>query len=339
LRPPALVDGQRRQVRYLRVSITDRCNFRCRYCMPEEGVSFVPRAELLSFEEIERLVRVFVSLGVRKVRLTGGEPTLRRGLVDLTRRIAAIPGVEDLAMTTNGAVLDRLAAPLKAAGLRRVNVSLDSLRRDRFAELARFDALDAVLRGIAAAEEAGLRPLKLNTVVVRGINDDELPELVRFAAARGAVLRLIEYMPIGIDGFWSDQTFVSGEEMLDRLSDAFEVAETLGYAAEANLPGGGPARYADLLPRDGGPAVRVGFIRALSHNFCAACNRVRMTATGELQECLAYAGRLSLRDALRAGASDGELGGLIEGALFGKGPGHRFDLGEPHRKAMSAIGG
>lgn len=340
--PRPLVDGHRRSVRYLRLSVTDRCSYRCRYCMPAEGVDFVPRGQLLTFEEIETLVRCFVRLGVERVRLTGGEPLLRRDLASLVARIAALDGIRDVAMTTNAARLATAAAPLAAAGLTRLNVSLDTLRPERFIELTRTGKLDRVLAGLEAAREAGLRPLKLNAVVVRGFNDDELGDLVRFAAARDLVLRFIEYMPIGLDGFWSDKTFVSVAEMLERLAPAWDVGEPIGYGPGAGIVGQGPAVYRDLSPRGGGPAVRVGFVTALSDNFCAGCNRVRLTATGTLQECLAFPGRLSLRDALRAGAADDDLVTLIADALWAKGAGHRFeakDGGQRTFQAMSVTGG
>ncbi len=340
--PPALVDGHRRSVRYLRLSVTDRCNFRCRYCMPEEGLAFVPRTDLLTFEEIELLVRAFARLGVTRVRLTGGEPTLRRDIVELVSRLAAIETVEDLAMTTNGWCLDRLAAPLAEAGLERLNISIDTLKPERFRSLTRTGELGRVVDGIRAAREAGLGPVKLNAVVVRGFNDDELGDLVRFAADEGALLRFIEYMPIGLDGFWSGATFVPLDEVLESLSGPFEISDSIGRGARAEVTGEGPAVYRLLRPRDGGEAVKVGFIHAVSHAFCSSCNRVRVSATGTLQECLAFAGEVSLRDVIRAGADAETLSAAIEDALFGKAAGHRFDAstgGVRVPLSMSVTGG
>lgn len=340
--PSPLVDGQRRPVRYLRLSVTDRCNFRCRYCMPEEGVPFVGREALLTFEEIERLVRCFVRLGVDRVRITGGEPLLRRGIARLVGRVASIPGVADVAMTTNGAGLRQQAADLAAAGLQRVNVSLDTLRPDRFRDLTRTGDLAHVLAGLDAAQAAGLHPIKLNAVIVRGFNDDELVDLAYFARDRGLALRFIEYMPIGLDGFWSDATFVGMDEVLERLGEHFDVGAPLGYGPEAEVAGQGPAIHRDLVPPDGGDPIRIGIITALSHNFCEQCNRVRLTATGTLQECLAFPGQLSLRDALREGASDEALLALVERALWTKGPGHGFEAiggGLRTMQAMSVTGG
>jgi len=343
-RPTQLVDGQRRKVSYLRLSVTDRCSFRCVYCMPAQGVQFAPRPHLLTFEEIERIVSCFVQLGISKVRLTGGEPLLRRDIVDLVRRISEVDGVEDLAMTTNGAALDKFAVPLRQAGLKRLNVSIDSLRPDRFAEVTRTGDLERVLRGLDAAAEAGFTNTKLNAVMVRGFNEDELGDLVRFAADRDLLLRFIEYMPIGSDAFWSDATFLPTAEMLAMLAEEFIVDEPQGFARDLGLAGGGPATYRDIRPLNAPDAkpVKVGFISALSHNFCSTCNRVRLTSTGTLQECLAYMGSLSLRDALRAGASDADIVRIIEDALWTKGPGHRYDDPEgPVRTpvSMSAIGG
>jgi len=341
--PSALIDGERRQVRYLRLSVTDRCNFRCVYCMPADGVPFEPHEGILTFEEAARLVRAFAALGIRRVRLTGGEPLLRRDFVRLVELLAAVPGIEDLALSTNGFLFAPQAHALRAAGLRRVNISLDTLRPERFRALTRVGSLDRVLDAVDAAVDAGFAPVKLNAVIIRGNNDDELSELVRYAAERRALLRFIEYMPIGVDGFWSDDTFLSTDEMIHRLGRDWIVHPLRGFAADAGIVGGGPARYGLLEPRDGaGEPVEVGFISALSQNFCAACNRVRVTAVGDLQECLAYPGRLSLRDLMRGGADDGAIIHHIEQALFGKGAGHRFDPfggGVRTHQAMSVTGG
>lgn len=341
-RPPALVDGERRAVKYLRVSVTDRCNFRCRYCMPEEGVAFAPRQAVLGFEEITRIVRAFTRLGITRVRLTGGEPLLRRDFVDLTRMIAAVPGVEDLALSTNGFLLPPIARELREAGLRRVNISLDSLDPARFRDLTRYGSVERVLEAVDAAKAAGFAPVKLNAVVIKGYNDDELPALVRYAQAKGALLRFIEYMPIGVDGFWSDRTFMSVDEMIAALERDFVVHPLRGFAHEAGIVGGGPARYGLLTPKSGGAPVEVGFITAVSHSFCSSCNRVRVTATGGLQECLAYPGQLSLRDIMRQGGSDDDVTAAIERALFLKGPGHQFeprDGGVRTCQTMSVTGG
>jgi GTP 3',8-cyclase len=341
-KPPRLVDGEERGVKYLRLSVTDRCQYRCQYCLPADGVTFVPRAELLDFDEIETMVRVFVGMGIDRVRLTGGEPTLRRDLVSLVRRLARIDGLVDLAMTTNGDRMPELAKPLRDAGLRRVNISLDTLRADRFAELTRVGNLERVRAGVAATVDAGFDAVKLNTVVIRGVNDDEFGDLVRYASEQGVTQRFIEYMPIGLDGFWSAETFMPVDEMVRELEHEFEVSAPLGYGPEANIPGQGPARYRELTPHAGGPSTRVGFITAVSHDFCGTCNRVRLTATGTLQPCLAVPGHVSLRDMLRAGADVSVIQAAVRESLWGKPLGHEFEAeggGGRVFQTMSMTGG
>lgn len=329
-------------MRYLRLSVTDRCNFRCVYCMPEDGLDFRPRAEILSYEEMARLVAVFASLGVTRVRLTGGEPLLRRDLPKLVELLRGIDGVTELALSSNGFFLGEMAKDLAAAGLDRVNVSLDSLNAERFAKMARLSqagGLERVLAGLDAALAHGLRPVKVNMVVVGGMNDDELPAMVRFAAARGVELRFIEHMPIGVDGFWTDAAFVPVATMKARLSEHFALADETAPAG-TDRGDAGPARHAVLKPHDGSHApVRVGFITAVSDHFCATCNRVRVTATGTLQQCLAFPGDLSLRDAMRSGAKDAELAETIAEALALKAPGHQFAHGQYTLQSMSITGG
>jgi cyclic pyranopterin phosphate synthase len=333
-----LKDAQDRRVEYLRLSVTDRCNYRCVYCMPARGVTFVPRSEVLQYDELLRLVRVFVSMGIARVRITGGEPLVRKELVPkLIAPLCATPGVGDVAMTTNGHLLAEHAQALVDAGMRRVNVSLDTLDADTFTRITRGGDLAAVLRGLEAARRAGLEPVKLNAVIVGGQNEHEAPALVRFAAEHGYVLRFIEYMPIGTDETWDQATWVPIGRMRQALA--------LHYAFEETAPvvGGGPAVYARLTPRDGGhSAVKVGFISALSENFCAACNRVRVTAEGRLRECLSRDGSLSLRDLLRSGADDDTVRDAIRGALFGKAEGHAYGVEHGHvrtARTMSSIGG
>jgi cyclic pyranopterin phosphate synthase len=332
--PFKLVDLQARRVEYLRVSVTDRCNFRCTYCMPADGVDVVPRAEILTFAEVQRLVQVFVGLGVRKVRVTGGEPLVRRDVVELVRGIAGIAGAHDLAMTTNGQLLPELAKPLRDAGLQRLNVSLDTLDPVRFRELTRQGEVASVLAGLDAADAAGFLHTKLNAVVLRGLNDGELGRLTEFAGDRGYVLRFIEYMPIGLDAAWGPQSFVPAAEMRVTL-----VREGWDLAPDptAKHPGGGPAVH--WRARKGRHDVALGFIAAVSEKFCKLCNRVRLSATGILRECLSTAGTLSLRDMLRAGATDAELAQAATNALHGKVDGHRFDAAVQTREAMSSIGG
>ncbi len=333
----SLVDLQAREVRYLRLSVTDRCNYRCTYCMPADGVVFAGRGALLDFGEIERLVRIFVGLGIRRVRLTGGEPLVRRDIVDLIARIAAIDGVEDLAMTTNAHLLADLAAPLRAAGLRRLNVSLDTVDAARFSEMTRGGQLHHVVAGLTAAREAGFRDTKLNVVVLRGANLDGLDDLLTFAATEGLLPRFIEYMPIGLDAHWGPDQFVSSDEMRTVLATNWR----LEADPTSTVPGGGPARY--WLAHHRGqpqlPPVQLGFISALSENFCRSCNRVRLSSIGTLRECLSSSGVLSLRDMLRTGETDERIADAVQAALLGKIDGHRFDHGIETAESMSAIGG
>jgi cyclic pyranopterin phosphate synthase len=340
LRPFSLVDREHRRVRYLRLSVTDRCNLRCRYCLPER-VTFKPRDELLTFEEIERVVRLFVGLGVNHLRVTGGEPLLRRDLPLLIDRLSRIDGITDLSMTTNATRLAQLAHPLRQAGLERLNVSLDTVDEGRFGDLTRGGDLSEVVAGLDAALDAGFSRIKINAVLIRGQSDDNIPELLAFSRRYGAVLRLIEYMPIGIDEYWTQERFVPIDEARRRL-------EAEGYEAQplpdADKPvGGGPAKYWRVTTPSG-DSQTVGFVAALTHNFCAGCNRVRLTADGRLRECLSEGGQSSLRDAMRRGEDDAFLLAMIERSLYGKVVGHGFDAaieggGVAARLPMSSLGG
>lgn len=334
--PGWLSDRQGRRLRYLRISVTDRCDLRCHYCMPAEGTPASPRSELMSFEEIARLVRLFKSLGVETVRLTGGEPLLRRGLPELVRMIRA-QGIEDLALTTNATVLDRMAVPLREAGLRRLNVSLDSLEPKTFEHLTRGGDLSRVLRGLAAARAAGFSPIKLNTVVVRGWNDEALPSLVEFAFEHGFVPRFIELMPLGAGAgaALGPEAVVSVKEMKARLSD-WLVPEA--EPEPGGVVGQGPASY---LAACDGSGRRVGFIGAVTENFCERCNRVRVTARGQIRACLASPEGLSLRDLLRREASDEALLAVLHETLFGKRAGHYFHVQDDRHLdvGMSGVGG
>jgi cyclic pyranopterin phosphate synthase len=329
-----LIDLFARRIRYLRVSVTDRCNYRCTYCMPESlagDVEFQPRAQLLSFEEIERVVAVFARLGVRKIRLTGGEPTVRNGIVELVRRVAAVPGIEQVVMTTNGHVLADLAAPLAAAGLTSLNVSLDTLDAERFHALTGRGELSRVLAGIAAARAAGL-PVQTNAVALRGVNDGELVALCQFAWSRGATPRFIEHMPMS-DG----QLYAPAAEL---------PAAAIRAALEAEL---GPLAPVAATRRDAGPARfwrtsdgrEIGIISAMTEHFCDDCNRLRLTATGDLHACLGHDDAISLRDVMRADGTDDALVRAIAASVTGKRAGHTFErsgAGGP-RKHMIGMGG
>lgn len=284
----------------LRISVTDRCNLRCAYCMPEDSYIWLPRASILTFEELERLAGVFVGLGVSKIRLTGGEPLLRHGVEDLVTRITGVPGLADLAMTTNGLLLPRLAGRLRRAGLRRITVSLDTLRPERYRDMTRADRMPEALAGIAAAQAEGFR-LKLNAVVVRGVNDDELFDLLEFGRAQGLEVRFIEYMDVGGATHWADRLVVSRAEMLERIGAR--------YGKIVPAPSDDPAAPAEgfLLP-DGS---RFGIIASTTEPFCRTCDRSRLTADGMWYLCLYAAEGVSLRDQLRGGATDDALAECI----------------------------
>lgn len=325
----ALTDRYGRVHTYLRVSVTDRCNYRCVYCMPAEGMSWIPRKELLTYEEIARIVRVFAGLGIRQIRLTGGEPTMRSDITRLIKTLTAIEGIDDLAMTTNGHTLARLAQPLADAGLTRLNISIDSLKPDRFSALTRGGKLERVLDGIEAARAAGLTPIKLNAVLLAGNNDDEIFDLVEYCAAAGGdlQLRFIEYMPF--EARW--HRCVPAAEVRRRLSTRYTLAPS------NTKTGGGPAR--EWRIEESG--LRVGFISPLSHRFCDTCNRLRLMVDGHLRTCLAHEDTPSLRDILRTGASDDALAASIEEMVLGKPDGHHCEVdgGEVFEGVMTGIGG
>ncbi len=307
-----LIDKYGRHITYIRLSITDRCDFRCTYCMAEE-MEFLPREQVLSLEECLRVVRTFVGLGVTKVRITGGEPLVRRNVLWLLERIAALEGLRELVVTTNGSQLERYAPDLHKAGVKRINVSLDTLRPDRFKAITRIGELDKVLRGIDAASEAGFTCTKLNTVMMRGVNDDEFVDLVRYAVARDLNISFIEEMPLGEVGHGRSGTFFSTEEGLALLSPYFGLVPTVETT-------GGPARYWRIP----GSETRVGFISPHSHNFCDSCNRVRITAQGELYPCLGQNDAMSLMPLLRGEASDDPLREAIVRSMGIKPKEHNF---------------
>jgi len=325
-----MVDSFGRIVDDLRISVTDRCNFRCVYCMPEEGMRWLPRDAVLSFEEIVRLARLFVDAGTRTVRLTGGEPLVRRELPALVRMLGELHPDLDLSLTTNGFLLRRDAQALAAAGLGRVNVSMDSLRADRFERLTRRDCLHTVLDGIEAAREAGLWPIKINVVVIRGVNDDEIQDFARLARDTGLRVRFIEFMPLDGGGEWNRDSVVPGDELLE--------------AAEAAFPLEGRDHGPDPSSRFGfadGAAGELGFINTVTRPFCERCNRVRITAEGQLRTCLFSVEETDLRTPLRAGADDAELAALIRDAIWRKEAGHGINqqgFVRPER-SMSQIGG
>lgn len=314
----------------LRLSVTDRCNLRCVYCMPAVGMTFLPRAEILSFEEIARVARIGRALGVRSVRLTGGEPLVRRDIRDLVERIAAL-GFDDVALTTNGMLLAPMAQGLAAAGLRRVNISCDSLRPERFSAIRRRGKLDVVLDAMRAAEDAGLAPIKVNVVLLRGRNDDEILDFAGFARDTGRVVRFIEYMPLDAEGTWDRARLVPGHEVVERVSAVWPL--------EAVQRDDDPAPADRYRFADG--KGEIGVISTVTEPFCGTCNRLRLTADGAIRNCLFSDDEHPVRDVLRDGGSDDDLALLLRRAVWGKLPGH--GINEPGflrpRRSMSMIGG
>jgi cyclic pyranopterin phosphate synthase len=331
----AHVDAYNRPISYLRISVTDRCNLRCIYCMPPEGVPWRPHEDILRYEEIEIIARAAAEMGITKIRLTGGEPLVRLGIANLVRRCARIPGIDDLAMTTNGVLLSRYAETLAEAGLHRVNISLDTLRPERFRGITRCGDLEDVLNGIEAARKAGLAPIKINTVVMRGMNDDEVVDLARKTVdAPWWNIRFIELMPVGNGGLvnesWQEKV-VTAREIRERIEAA------LGQLEPAKISkGGGPARYYRLPGAEG----TIGFITPISEHFCTRCNRLRLTADGQLRPCLLSDQEIDLRTLLRRGADVDQIKALILEGINCKPMRHHLNEHlRPENRAMSEIGG
>jgi cyclic pyranopterin phosphate synthase len=350
-RDDLLVDSHGRILRDLRVSITDRCNFRCMYCLPETEAAqnfyrghwahlpnsapitqqWVPKASILTFEEIERAVRLAVSLGIQKIRLTGGEPLLRHNVEDLVARLAVIPGIEDLAMTTNGFLFAQKGRALREAGLRRVSFSLDSLDRDNFKKITGRDGLAEVLQSIRLAQELGFEPVKVNAVVIRGINDHELGALAEFARANKLSFRFIEFMPLDSARAWQKEMVVTGAEVLRRLRELFDL-----QPAPSDHPSSTSKRWVFADGRG-----EIGIIAPVSEPFCGHCNRIRLTADGKIRTCLFSVTEHDLRSRLRNGASEAELSGWLKEIVWQKEARHH--IGEPEfvapPRSMSCIGG
>jgi cyclic pyranopterin phosphate synthase len=329
-----LTDSYGRQIRDLRVSLTDRCNFRCFYCLPHGEPPMSPKSQTLSFEEITRACEIFVSLGIEKLRLTGGEPMLRRDLDVLVRQLAPLKraGLRDLALTTNGYFLPEHAQGLKDAGLDRVTVSLDSLRRATFDRMTGVDALDRVLKGIEAAKRAALTPIKINAVVVRGYNEEEVADFAAFAREHDVAMRFIEFMPLDSGHDWSRDAVVSGREIRERIEERFAlVPAQVRRGAETSSRW----RFADGAPGE------IGIIAPVTEAFCGACSRIRLTADGQIRTCLFSTVEHSLRDVLRSGATRDEVVDYIKGVVLKKEPRHFIndpDFRQPAR-TMSFIGG
>jgi cyclic pyranopterin phosphate synthase len=326
-----LADQFNRPITYLRISVTDKCNLRCVYCMPEQGLPWLSKSQILSYEEIAALVRAAASAGVRSIRLSGGEPLIRRDLHLLVADIAAIDGITDIALSTNGLLLEEQIDDLLSAGLRRVNVSLDTLRADRFEQIARRPGLDRVLAGIEAVIARGLAPVKINCVVMRGQNDDEIAAFAQWTKTRPVFVRFIEVMPVHENLDVQRDAYMSADEILDRVRSIGELHPSSG-------PGGnGPARYFAFENAAGA----IGVISPLSHDYCERCNRVRLTADGRLRLCLFGDYEIDLRGPLRSGASTEEIAGMLRSSMLIKPERHHLRLGEPssRMRAFSEIGG
>jgi cyclic pyranopterin phosphate synthase len=323
-------DQYERVIDYLRISVIDRCNLRCVYCMPPAGVEPLDHTTILSYEEITRIATIAARIGVNRIRLTGGEPLIRKNLIHLISSIAEIEGIDDISLTTNGQMLRGLAEGLAGAGLKRVNVSLDSLKPGRYREITRGGDLDKAMNGIAAAEKAGLHPVKINMVPIRGLNDDEIEDFARLTLNGPAHVRFIEYMPIGATRFWSEDKYIPTDSIKERV-------ERIGPLEAVKVRRNGPARYFRF---EGAPGV-IGFISPLTHHFCSYCNRLRLTSDGKLRPCLFSETEIDLKTALRCGAADSEIERLIRLAVEIKPDSHELS-GEKvyhNRKPMSKIGG
>ena len=327
-----LQDRLGRTINNLRVSVTDRCNFRCTYCMPEEGLEWLPKSEILTFEEIGRLVEVAISLGITKVRLTGGEPLLRKNLDRLVRMLVAMPGLEDLSLTTNGLLLGEQAPALHAAGLRRVNVSLDSLEPATFQQIAKRGSLEKVLESLEVAGRFFEGPVKVNAVIMRGVNDHEIEAFAKLARRHAFEVRFIEFMPLDAQNEWSREQMITGEEILRRIDAVHPVMR------DPQSPPTAPS--CDYVFSDGAGG-KIGFINSVTEPFCDSCCRIRVTADGKLRTCLFSTGELDLLQPLRSGASDEDIGGKIRAAVWEKEPGHKINSADFVRasRPMSQIGG
>lgn len=326
---PHLIDPFQRRIEYLRLSVTDRCDLRCSYCLPKGFKDFEEPEHWLSFDEIERVLRAFAALGVRRVRLTGGEPLVRAGLPRLAERLTRLPGIDDLSLSTNATRLAKLAAPLKQAGVTRINVSLDSLRPARFQAITGGGKLDKVLAGLDAAQATGFQPIKINMVAMKGVNDDEIADMVAFCIERDFTLRLIETMPMGATGLKASEHYLDLQEVKRELAKRYELIPTV-------MNGGGPARYFQVA----GARLKIGFITPISQHFCATCNRVRLAADGTLYTCLGQDSKTELRPLLRSGISEEALQQAILAAIARKPERHEFrEKPEQVVRFMSVTGG
>jgi GTP 3',8-cyclase len=327
-----LLDSFNRRINYLRISLTDRCNLRCIYCMPEQGVPKLIHEDILTYEELVRLARLSVGLGIEKIRLTGGEPLVRKNIVDLIKTLKEIPGIRDISLTTNGVLLAEKVRALWEAGVKRINISLDTLDSKKFTEITRFDFFNQVWEGIREAERIGFSPIKINVVALKGINDDEILDFGRLSYEKPYHIRFIEFMPVGPENGWSTERFLSTEEIIKKL-------EILGPLSPVNGQGfDGPAKRMAFE----GARGEIGLISPISEHFCPACNRLRLTAEGRLRACIFSDDETDLRTPLRNGVSDGELESIILGTITRKPKEHPLQMNSLPRKCqrqMSKIGG
>ena len=323
-----LIDPFGRSVDYIRLSVTDRCDLRCFYCLPGDYRDFSEPEEWLSFDEIERIIRAFASLGVQRVRVTGGEPLVRKNLPTLVTQLSSSPGIEDLSLSTNAVSLPRQASALKTAGISRINVSLDSLRADRFKDITRGN-LDKVINGLMVARQVGFSPIKINMVIMKGVNDDEVEDMIEFCIEHDFTLRFIEVMPVGETGRDATSYYLSLQDVKNRLAERYELIPGV-------MPGGGPARYVQVA----GTRLRIGFITPISQHFCETCNRVRLAVDGTLYLCLGQEPTFEFRPLLRAGISDRELQDAVRAAIAVKPERHEF-LEKPQQvvRFMAKTGG
>ncbi|MFH1097226.1 MAG: GTP 3',8-cyclase MoaA [Candidatus Desantisbacteria bacterium] len=325
----ALMDSHHRQIDYLRLSITDMCNLRCLYCQPWKEIDKKVHREILRYEEIIRIASILVQLGIKKIRVTGGEPLIKRNVLHLLRNLSNISGLQELSLTTNGIRLATIASQLKDAGVSRVNISMDSMDNDRYARITGGGNLKAVLRGIDEALSAGLVPLKINMVVMKGINDDEVESFARLTLDKHVFVRFIEFMPISQQGAEWDERYLPSHILKQRLSGCFEMIPC------NDIIGNGPAEYYKI----NGAMGEIGFISSISRHFCQSCNRLRLTPDGHLRLCLGQDTEVDLKLPLRQGATDEELQGIITQAVWNKPAGHQFQSDRPMGRQMSAIGG
>ncbi len=324
-------DSYGREINYLRVSITDRCNLRCRYCMPEEGIKKIDHHDILSLEEIARLIKIASRLGIRKVRLTGGEPLIRKNIIQLVSDIASLPGIDDLALTTNGMLFPEIATELKQAGLKRVNFSMDTMVGEKFKYITRGGNLEKVNKSIFQALELGMEPVKINTVVIRGFNDSEILNFAALAYKYPFHIRFIEFMPIGDLLFWNQDKLINVDDIKKKIEQEYELYEG------SRIEGNGPAKYYHVQ----GGLGTIGFISPMSNHFCGSCNRIRMTADGSLRGCLYENAEVNLKSALHSGASDQELKNLFIKTIINKAPRHQMNSGwgSENERKMYQIGG